>query len=319
MIDLADAVGMLIRQQSKRVHFLPGRPEAHYAVRAPSLLVQLADAVASSSGGRGGRTVPGSRAPVAVDALDLWHDIHVGVHGWARQLGVDRRPFVAQARARAAEIERLPEWQRTLRPWLRPVAWDEDLAVVVAEEPAVVPPPAAQERRYAPTGVGTDQPPVGRLLRVTAAAAVSKGDPELIRTLTRRCACGRDVAPADCRTGCWAHRIQGMLAAIVEDREIRGASCWECRTETVDQATGTKILMPTTTVLQDRGLKQEGRHEDLFRVPAIVVRVAVLPDAGPDDLWIYRMCRACGAEGWLDYTTSTSGARLLDGSRRSTA
>jgi len=234
VIHVADAVAELIRQQTLRIHPLPGAPEKFYTARAPSLLDQLADAVAQSNGGRGGRTVPGSRIPVSADAIDLWWRIQTSTHGWARNLGVDRHgPFP------------------------------------------------------------------GLLRRVAAAAADNEPMAHLIR---RRAWCGNDVTPDDCTT-CWTHRIRGLLTPDLTDRELRGASCWACRTRTEqhDPATGntTEVWQPTTTTM----IEQDGEH---YRVPAIVVRVATLHDASPDDLWIYRMCRACGAEGWLDYTTQTA-------------
>lgn len=300
MTHLADAVAQLLRQQTMRIHYLPGLPATHYTVRAPSLLTQLGHAVASSTGGRGGRTIPGSRIPLDVDGLQLWTDIHTSVSAWAQALGVDRRPYVAQAHAQAASERRElePAWMRSLRPWLGPVAWDQPIEV--PEKPAE-PAPAPRLQLPAPEHhlpledrghLDPALPPIGRLLRVTAAAALGAGDraQAAVRTMTRRCSCGRDIAPADCTTGCWVHRITGMLSAIVEDREIRGAMCPECS---------------STTAIEDRSPGQTGQLEYRFRVPAVVIRIAVLPDAGPDELWAYRMCRACGAEGWLDYTSET--------------
>lgn len=238
---LADAVGVLLRQHTMRIHYLPGRPEVYYTARAPGLLVQLAEAVGSSSSGTGGRTVPGSRLPLNADVLQLWTDIQLSIHGWAKALGVSRR-----------------------------------------------------------------EPDIARLLRQTAAAAVKPGAEGIAATMARRCACGRDIAPADC-SGCWAHRIEGMLTPTLEDREIRGAACSQCTTEhrTTNPENGTLTVehLPTRTLLQVR-------DGELYRVPAIVVRVAVLPlgdgvVATADDLWIYRMCRACGAEGWLDFTSES--------------
>ena len=334
MTHLVDAVGQLLRQQTMRIHFLPGAPDAFYKVRAPSLLAQLGDAVASSTTGRGGRTTPGSRVPLAVDALQMWTDIHTAVHAWAKELHVDRRPYLRLTRAAAYSTDVGPAWMRTLRPWLRPVAWDQPIEdatrsnattdhTVVSPSPAYKSQPTAQPPHLAvllpleSSGqLDPALPPIGRLLRVTAAAAISAGSAgeAIAITMARRSYCGRDITPADCTRGCWTHRIVGLLAGAVEDREIRGAACWECRTahEQVDPETGdvTVVMLPTTTYLEDRSLDGSGRSEDLYRVPAIVVRIANLPDAGPDDLWVYRMCRACGAEGWLDYTTDSAGVSL---------
>lgn len=294
MTHLADAVGMLIRQHTMRIHFLPGSPDTHYRVRAPALLTQLHDAITTGNTGSGAR-IPGSRLPLDPAALDLWHHIHTSVHGWARELGIDRRPYTALARA-DVEREREPAWVHTLRPWLQPVAWDEQLAAPTPIEPIAAPKPAPRRQPLGDHGLTVDIPPIGRLLRATAAAAATHED--ITRTMTRRSWCGRELIPADCTLGCWTHRIQTLLATITEDRAIRGAECWVCRTGKIDPNTGTEVFMPTTTTTID----QDGEK---LRVPAIVVRVAELPGAGPDDLWIYRMCRACGAEGWLDYTTTT--------------
>jgi len=145
--------------------------------------------------------------------------------------------------------------------------------------------------------------PAPVLLRKVSAAAVARD--EIAATLQRRCWCGQAaIEPTDCGR-CWVHRIEALLAPQLVDRELRGAACTACRTETeqVDPETGkiTIIRVPTTTTLIER-------DGELYRVPAIVVRVASAPWAeGADtDLWVYRMCRACGTEGWLDYSTSTA-------------
>lgn len=308
MTHLADAVATLIRQQTMRIHYLPGDPDRAYTVRAPSLLTQLADLTASSTSGAGGRTVPGSRLPIAVDAWQLWSDLTATVHAWAQQLGVNRRPYLVAETDRQirAAVEREPDWLRTLRPWLRPVAWDQPLDIPVAGPRLLVDDQAAAGELVAlplesPGFIDPTLPPVGRLLRTAAAAAARPGHDLVADTIGRRASCGQDVAPVDCRGGCWAHRIQGLLQAAVEDRAVRGAACWQCTT--LDAA---GVAQPTRTVV-------EQRPDGPYRVPAIVIRVAVLPDAGPDDLWVYRMCRACGAEGWLDYSTDTGfGARQDD-------
>lgn len=237
MIHVADAVGELLRTRSTVITPLPiGRPDVTYTVRAPSLLDQLADAVASSSNGRGGRTVPGSRLPLDSGAVDLWWHMQTTIHGMAKALDL--------------------------------------------------------RRRGAP----------GAVLRRLAAAVVKPGQEAMAATLRRRCWCGKSsIAPDDCGR-CWVHKIEAMMTPQFADRELRGVGCWECRTETLDPRNGTRYWAPTTTVL----IEQSGER---VRVPAIVVRVAVMPGleaATADDLWIYRMCRACGAEGWLDYTTSSA-------------
>jgi hypothetical protein len=116
--DLHDAVAALVRVQSQRVNFLPGDPDRFYTVRAPCLLAQLHVVVASSTGGRGGRTVPGSRLPLAADALDLWVEVVGNVHGWADSLRVDRRPYRAAEHATFAPAERMPGWARRAWHWM---------------------------------------------------------------------------------------------------------------------------------------------------------------------------------------------------------
>lgn len=88
-VSLHKAVGALLVRPQKRIHV--GR--AYYDVRAPCLLRQLEEAVASSSTGAGGRTTPGTRAPLGMDALDLWTEILLSVGSWAAVLRLDRRRY----------------------------------------------------------------------------------------------------------------------------------------------------------------------------------------------------------------------------------
>ena len=136
------------------------------------------------------------------------------------------------------------------------------------------------------------------LRRVMVAAAPHE---PIATVMQRRCWCGQSgIAPGDCGR-CWAHRIEALLAPQLVDRELRGAACTYCLTPRLDPVTQTIVSEPTTTTVIER----DGER---FRVPAIVVRVAAAPWAeGADtDLWVYRMCRNCGTEGWLDYSTSTA-------------
>jgi len=86
---LNKAVAALLRRDQKRIDVGP----VSYTVRAPCLLRQLEEAIASSSNGHGGRTSPGTRAPLNQDALDLWTEILLSVGAWAGVLGLDRRKY----------------------------------------------------------------------------------------------------------------------------------------------------------------------------------------------------------------------------------
>jgi hypothetical protein len=115
--------------------------------------------------------------------------------------------------------------------------------------------------------------PIGRLLRAVAAETVSQGLDEAGDRLAYRC------------IG-WARRIPAMLAGMVRDREIRGALCGSCEAMTWLEYGG------------DQKIEADKRRlDDFYRARAIAVRVAVLDDPGPDDLWVYRVGRACGDEG----------------------
>jgi hypothetical protein len=84
------AVGELIRTRTMRIQVTA---DVQYTVRAPCLLQQLADAVAGGLE-TGGRGVPGSRPPIAVDAHDLWHHIAHNTHSWAIALGINRHRYL---------------------------------------------------------------------------------------------------------------------------------------------------------------------------------------------------------------------------------
>lgn len=84
------AVGELIRTQTLRIDITA---DTHYTVRAPCLLQQLADAIATGTE-TGGRGVPGSRPPIALDAWDLWRHITTNTHTWAEHLGLNRRNYL---------------------------------------------------------------------------------------------------------------------------------------------------------------------------------------------------------------------------------
>jgi hypothetical protein len=83
-----DAVNELVRPHTMRIQVTPTH---HYTVHAPCLLRQLASCITLGAE-RGGRGIPGSRAPVNTDVLDLWHEIAHNTHAWALNIGgIQRR------------------------------------------------------------------------------------------------------------------------------------------------------------------------------------------------------------------------------------
>lgn len=107
------AVGQLIATETMRIEITP---TVAYTVRAPCLLQQLVDAigVGLETGGRG---VPGSRPPIAVEAWDLWVEVTHNAHAWAGLLGVDARRYVTPepAGARPVNVRGTPPAGRLLR------------------------------------------------------------------------------------------------------------------------------------------------------------------------------------------------------------
>ena len=271
MTDLHDAVATLVRIQTQRVNYLPGDPDRFYTVRAPCLLAQLHLVVASSTGGRGGRTVPGGRLPLAADALDLWVEVVGNVHGWADNLGIDRLPYRAAEHTTFAPPERMPGWARRAWPWM---GAPSRLGESVPPEPA----PAVHRLTLDDSDPLADRtmPPVGHLLKATAARAESLAVDAVIDRMTfvfRQ----------------WAGRIGTLLVGQgVEERihQLRGQACDECG---------------ATTVTDDR----DGER---FVRPAVEVRFMGVDGGEPGDLWAYRTCLACGDNGWVDYSTETPGA-----------
>lgn len=268
-MDVTDAVGALVRTQTLRVHYLG---ERFYTARAPCLLTQLHQAVHSSSGGRGGRTVAGSRIPLAADALDLWVEVASSVHGWADALGVDRRPYRAGELAGWRYTERTPGWVRRLWPWLGPAA-ATGRSLPLPEPPrAVHPVPAGDPDPLGDRAV----PPIGRLLKVVAAQSVALGQGEVEDRIAHRAAG-------------WGERIRVMLAGWAPDERIfplRGVACSVCgRSTVVDDVDGERFVRP-----------------------AVEVRFQTLEGMDPEDLWPERWCLACGDTGFLPYT-SEAGAK----------
>ena len=91
------AVALLVDRPKLRIQ---ATPQVAYTVEAPCLLAQLHDAFASSSGGHGGRTVPGSRMPLNTAALELWTEIAADAAVWACVLGIDRARYRRQTSER---------------------------------------------------------------------------------------------------------------------------------------------------------------------------------------------------------------------------
>lgn len=88
-MSVVEAVEALLVEQRRFIEV--GR--SGYWVTAPPLLAQLAEARESSSGGHGGRTVPGSRVPLNLDAAELWFEVATSAGTWAAVLGVDRARY----------------------------------------------------------------------------------------------------------------------------------------------------------------------------------------------------------------------------------
>lgn len=81
-----EAVAELIRTQKLRIEVTAS---IGYWVKAPCLLTQLRQAVTLGTEG-GTRGIPNSRPPIAVDALDLWHEIAHSTYAWAAHMNLNR-------------------------------------------------------------------------------------------------------------------------------------------------------------------------------------------------------------------------------------
>jgi hypothetical protein len=211
--------------------------------------------------------VPASRLPLAADALDLWVEITANVHGWADLLHIDRRPYRAAERVQFEREERLPGWLRRLWQWTGPAG--EMLA------PLPVLPPAIHRLAVEDHDPLADRtvPPVGQLLRAVAARAATLAVDEVTDRIAYK-------------AHSWADRIRTMLGGVQADDHIypiRGATCPACGAFSV----------------------LEARDGERYQVPAVQVRFMPLDGGEPDDLWAYRMCVACGDNGWVDYTSET--------------
>lgn len=90
---MLEAVALLLKRPTLHVEVTAS---VGYTVHAPCLLAQLLDAVGIGlEAGSGARAAFGSRLPLAADALDLAVAITFDVNAWAKDLGVDRRRYLA--------------------------------------------------------------------------------------------------------------------------------------------------------------------------------------------------------------------------------
>lgn len=76
------------------------------AVKAPCLISQLAEAIETGNDRTGTRSVPGSRPPLDMAALDLWTEITYQLAYWARALAITRRHSMLPADNLQANVHR---------------------------------------------------------------------------------------------------------------------------------------------------------------------------------------------------------------------
>ncbi len=315
MPDLLDAVGELLHPQTMRVHPLadltidppPGAPAElryqlqqarriaaarAYTVHAPCLLAQLHTAIGGTDVvGANLRGVARSRLPLAADALDLWVAIVTNTHAWAVELGVDRAPYRTPDRPAPAGEVRMPDWMRRLWQWSGNAVDDHGQPVPIAPLPDQ---PAVPVRRVPlDRDRGNDArtvPPVGQLLRAVAAAAITQHTDLLADRI------GHDAHH-------WAGAIRSMLAGPAVDERlypIRGAACATCGATSASEPRddGTTYRVPA---IQVRVMRQDQDYHGHWHLrPADSI--------DQDDAWLYQMCLACGANGWVPYTTETGAA-----------
>lgn len=86
MTDLTDLVAGLTRTEKMRVSV----GYQGYTAVAPCLLAQLAEAIEYRDDRNGTRSIPGSRPPLDMTALDLWVEICSNLRQWAQFLDVQR-------------------------------------------------------------------------------------------------------------------------------------------------------------------------------------------------------------------------------------
>lgn len=117
-------------------------------------------------------------------------------------------------------------------------------------------------------------PPIGRMLRAVAAQSVALGREEEAERIAFKATV-------------WAERIRVMLAGPAPDERVhslRGQACGVC---------GAARALET-------------REGERFWVPAVQVRFLAMDESL--DLWPYRICLACGDNGWIPYSTETPAA-----------
>jgi hypothetical protein len=243
MSGIHEALGELLAVRRLRVQVTPA---IGYDVTAPCRLRQLADAVGSSLGtGHGGGNSDGSPALADPAALDLWGDILHATSAWAVAVGVDRRTY--------------------LRPAVRPSGAPGVLRYRGAGYDAATdeqgPPRAVVVMTPdTPLWAAETTPPLGRLLRASAAEADRLGYDAMCDTIAR-----------DARR--WAGRIDAMLGAVrdrIRARDIAGVRCPDC---------GARVVVADV----------DGERTQL---PAVLVGLS-------DDESPYWACRSCLAAGWL--------------------
>lgn len=86
MSDLNNLVAGLTRTNSMQIRV----GYQGYTAVAPCLLAQLAEAIETGNDRTGTRSVPGSRPPLDMTALDLWTEICTNLRQWANFLDVQR-------------------------------------------------------------------------------------------------------------------------------------------------------------------------------------------------------------------------------------
>jgi hypothetical protein len=259
-----DTIAALTRVQKTRIIVNPDAPthlQVSYSPEpAPCLLQQLVEELGCSDSGGGGRTIPSSRLLLAPDAWDLWTEIQTSAHTWARELDLNRRPYLT--RVHGGRGPDRPTQQRHPAPWWTLTVVDDTPPEVLAQLGQAL---AAVKTTHPPAlrrVLGVDDrdrahqlPPVGRLLRHAAATATGRGlDPvaDAIHRAAQR----------------WHAQIEAMLHGVQAQRGVRGAQCPHCEATTV----------------------AEERPDGTYQVPSVVLVQREM--AGAPLSWL--ACLACG-------------------------